>query len=367
MLVCLVMHTSVGHSYCGKNIIQSTLPVSRALHSARRKIYFEWIAVRRSCNSSRAPLPTKFPTIAAQHFQFHGYAVLTRVPFNSQCSTAHSANSNFQQDVHSVHRRGRTLSTALTREALRFSFCRRNRRARFINLEVAALTDKWYGESQKLASAVFTLAVKIQPCIIFIDEIDSFLRSRDSQDHEATAMMKAQFMCLWDGLITDPDCQVVVMGATNRPHDVDKAILRRMPAMFHVGLPNQQQRAGIIKLVLETEGVSKDVNIMKIARLTEGFSGSDLRELCRNAALYRVRDLLRIEKHQGGVHKEVSDDEETFHDARQSGAKEGSDDDETFHDALRPICMEDFTNALAKMKNSKVLAHQRHSVPLELD
>lgn len=137
--------------------------------------------------------------------------------------------------------------------------------------------------------------------------------------------------------------------------------------MFHVGLPNQQQRAGIIKLVLETEGVSKDVDITKIARLTEGFSGSDLKELCRNAALYRVRDLLRIDKHHGGGLKEMSDDEETFHDARQSGAKEGSDDDETFHDALRPICMEDFTNALAKMKNSKVLAHQRHSVPLELD
>jgi len=49
---------------------------------------------------------------------------------------------------------------------------------RFINLDVAMLTDKWYGESQKLASAVFTLAIKIQPCIIFIDEIDSFLRSR---------------------------------------------------------------------------------------------------------------------------------------------------------------------------------------------
>lgn len=63
------------------------------------------------------------------------------------------------------------------------------------------------------------------------------MRSRDSFDHEATAMMKAQFMSLWDGLITDADCQVVVMGATNRPKDVDKAILRRMPAMFHIGLP----------------------------------------------------------------------------------------------------------------------------------
>jgi ATPase family AAA domain-containing protein 1 len=61
-----------------------------------------------------------------------------------------------------------------------------------------------YGESQKLAGAVFTLAQKIAPCIIFIDEIDSFLRTRDSHDHEATAMVKAQFMQLWDGLETQP-------------------------------------------------------------------------------------------------------------------------------------------------------------------
>uniref|UniRef100_A0A0K8R5Z9 Putative 26s proteasome regulatory subunit n=1 Tax=Ixodes ricinus TaxID=34613 RepID=A0A0K8R5Z9_IXORI len=221
--------------------------------------------------------------------------------------------------------------------------------ARFINLEVAALTDKWYGESQKLAAAVFTLAVKIQPCIVFIDEIDSFLRSRDSQDHEATAMMKAQFMCLWDGLITDPSCQVVVMGATNRPHDVDKAILRRMPAMFHVGLPNLQQRAGIVQLILKTEALSEDVNLTRIARQTEGFSGSDLRELCRNAALYRVRDLLREEK------------------AREGQQKEGSDDEDIFHDALRPISMGVFTNALSKMKSSKVLAHHRLPMPLDLD
>lgn len=87
----------------------------------------------------------------------------------------------------------------------------------FINLDLSILTDKWYGESQKLAAAVFTLAVKLQPCIIFIDEIDSFLRARNSNDHEATAMMKAQFMSLWDGLITDPNCTVIIMGATNRP------------------------------------------------------------------------------------------------------------------------------------------------------
>lgn len=87
----------------------------------------------------------------------------------------------------------------------------------FINLDLSILTDKWYGESQKLAAAVFTLALKLQPCIIFIDEIDSFLRARNSTDHEATAMMKAQFMSLWDGLNTDPNCTVIIMGATNRP------------------------------------------------------------------------------------------------------------------------------------------------------
>lgn len=85
--------------------------------------------------------------------------------------------------------------------------------------------------------------------INFLDEIDSFLRSRTSADHEATAMMKAQFMALWDGLITDNDCTVIIMGATNRPQDLDKAILRRMPASFHVPMPNVAQRTQIVRYV----------------------------------------------------------------------------------------------------------------------
>ncbi|CAF94890.1 unnamed protein product, partial [Tetraodon nigroviridis] len=127
---------------------------------------------------------------------------------------------------------------------------------RFINLQPSTLTDKWYGESQKLAAAVFSLAVKLQPSIIFIDEIDSFLRSRSSSDHEATAMMKAQFMSLWDGLDTDTHLQVIVMGATNRPQDLDAAILRRMPTRFHINQPNERQREQILRLILDQENVS---------------------------------------------------------------------------------------------------------------
>ncbi|XP_041793205.1 outer mitochondrial transmembrane helix translocase isoform X1 [Chelmon rostratus] len=124
---------------------------------------------------------------------------------------------------------------------------------KFINLQASTLTDMWYGESQKLTAAVFSLAVKIQPCIVFIDEIESFLRNRSSLDHEATAMMKAQFMSLWDGLDTSSTTQVMVMGATNRPQDVDPAILRRMPTTFHVGLPNTRQRQDILRLILAGE------------------------------------------------------------------------------------------------------------------
>lgn len=121
--------------------------------------------------------------------------------------------------------------------------------ATFINLHISTLTDKYYGESNKLAAAVFSLARKLQPAIVFIDEIDSFLRERRSNDHETTGMMKAEFMSLWDGLTTGEDRRIVILGATNRPNDIDSAILRRMPKRFAVRLPTEAQRRSILDLV----------------------------------------------------------------------------------------------------------------------
>ncbi|XP_030241877.1 ATPase family AAA domain-containing protein 1 [Drosophila navojoa] len=164
---------------------------------------------------------------------------------------------------------------------------------RFINLDVALLTDKWYGESQKLAAAVFTLAHKLQPCIIFIDEIESFLRMRATADHEATAMMKTQFMMLWDGLLSSSNCSVLVLGATNRPQDLDKAILRRMATQFHIGPPLERQRLAILQVILQQEQLHPTVDLKRLANLTPGYSGSDLRELCRHASIYRMRQYMR--------------------------------------------------------------------------
>ncbi|XP_075233054.1 no mitochondrial derivative isoform X2 [Lycorma delicatula] len=222
-------------------------------------------------------------------------------------------------------------------------------KTRFINLDVSILTDKWYGESQKLASAVFSLAIKLQPCIIFIDEIDSFLRNRNSQDHEATAMMKAQFMSLWDGLNTDSNCIVIVMGATNRPQDLDRAILRRMPATFHITLPNATQRKQILELVLNREPIASDVDLNKLSHKTEGFSGSDLRELCRNASVYRVRDYMNSSSQS--VKKSSTENKDSQNGGGATSTSSGSNGDS---DSLRPITMDDLTSSLSKMRESKL-------------
>ncbi|KAA8592728.1 hypothetical protein FQN60_018183 [Etheostoma spectabile] len=176
---------------------------------------------------------------------------------------------------------------------------------KFINLQASTLTDMWYGESQKLTAAVFSLAVKIQPCIIFIDEMESFLRNRSSLDHEATAMMKAQFMSLSTVLLS---------------------------------LQNTRQRQDILRLILAGENLSNAINLKEIAEKTEGYSGSDLRELCRDAAMYRVRDYVRKEQMRQ-IAQQLQDCEE--------------EEKPVDEDRLRPVTQLDLLFGLDKMKESK--------------
>ncbi|KAI0793057.1 P-loop containing nucleoside triphosphate hydrolase protein [Irpex lacteus] len=191
--------------------------------------------------------------------------------------------------------------------------------ATFINIAASVLTSKWFGDSNKLIAALFSLARKTQPSIVFIDEIDSFLRQRQKEDHEATGMMKAEFMTLWDGLLSNPD-RIVVLGATNRPNDIDSAILRRMPKRFAVGLPNFDQRLKILALVLKDTKLSEGFPMTVLAERTDGLSGSEIKELCRNAAMLPMRELLR----------EVGDDEQELARLHREGFN------------LRSLVLEDF-------------------------
>lgn len=163
--------------------------------------------------------------------------------------------------------------------------------ANFINIRMSTIMDKWFGESNKLVAAIFSLAHKLQPCIIFIDEIDSFLRERQSSDHEVTAMLKAEFMTLWDGLTSDG--RILVLGATNRANDIDDAILRRMPKRFPVKLPDLSQRRRILEIMLKDAKLDATFDIDLVAQRTAGMSGSDIREACRNAAMAATREYIR--------------------------------------------------------------------------
>ncbi|KAL0403257.1 UNVERIFIED_CONTAM: ATPase family AAA domain-containing protein 1 [Sesamum radiatum] len=166
----------------------------------------------------------------------------------------------------------------------------------FINVRISNLMSKWFGDAQKLVAAVFSLAYKLQPAIIFIDEVDSFLGQRKSTDHEALTNMKTEFMALWDGFTTDQDARVMVLAATNRPSELDEAILRRLPQAFEIGIPDRKERVAILKVILKDEKVEDGIDYDHIAALCDGYTGSDLLELCKKAAYFPIRDLLNDEK-----------------------------------------------------------------------
>jgi len=135
----------------------------------------------------------------------------------------------------------------------------------FICLNPARLLSKWYGESNKFADAYFSLAHKLAPSILFIDEIDCIFRTRGTRgggghEHEATAMLKAQFLSLWDGLLSPSAPQIVVIAATNSPDSVDPAVLRRLPLSFEVPLPDVDGRADVLRLLLRDEPLAREVD-----------------------------------------------------------------------------------------------------------
>ncbi|EKE42717.1 ATPase, AAA family protein [Entamoeba nuttalli P19] len=168
-------------------------------------------------------------------------------------------------------------------------------KSNFINVSMSSLGSKWFGEAEKYVKALFTLASKLSPCVIFVDEVDALLGKRSSSEHEAVRKMKNEFMSLWDGLKSKEMERVIVMAATNRPFDLDDAVLRRLSRRILVDLPNETNRVLILKKILRREDVEKDLNYSIIAQQTEGFSGSDLFALGQMVAMRPIKEYLAKE------------------------------------------------------------------------
>ncbi|KAK7392330.1 hypothetical protein VNO78_20764 [Psophocarpus tetragonolobus] len=169
--------------------------------------------------------------------------------------------------------------------------------ANFINISMSSITSKWFGEGEKYVKAVFSLASKIAPSVIFVDEVDSMLGRRENPgEHEAMRKMKNEFMVNWDGLRTKDKERILVLAATNRPFDLDEAVIRRLPRRLMVNLPDAPNREKIVRVILAKEDLAPDVDFEAIANMTDGYSGSDLKNLCVTAAHCPIREILEKEK-----------------------------------------------------------------------
>uniref|UniRef100_A0A7N0UWT8 AAA+ ATPase domain-containing protein n=1 Tax=Kalanchoe fedtschenkoi TaxID=63787 RepID=A0A7N0UWT8_KALFE len=169
--------------------------------------------------------------------------------------------------------------------------------ASFINVSMSTITSKWFGEDEKNVRALFTLAAKVSPTIIFVDEVDSMLGQRTRVgEHEAMRKIKNEFMTHWDGLLTKSGERILVLAATNRPFDLDEAIIRRFERRIMVGLPTPENREMIFRTLLSKEKVADTLNFKELATLTEGYTGSDLKNLCTTAAYRPVRELIQQER-----------------------------------------------------------------------
>ncbi|RNE97239.1 ATPase family AAA domain-containing protein 1-B-like [Trypanosoma rangeli] len=163
----------------------------------------------------------------------------------------------------------------------------------FINVKTDSLFSKWVGDTEKNAAAVFSLAEKISPCVIFIDEVDALLGSRNTIDSPPHNHAKTIFMTCWDG-ITQSDAKIIVIGATNRPKFIDEAIRRRLPLQVEVPPPDEAARHKILNILLEHDlgdNPNKNEIIAFVATKTSNYTGSDLTELCKAAALMPVHEI----------------------------------------------------------------------------
>ncbi|PHU15998.1 hypothetical protein BC332_17203, partial [Capsicum chinense] len=179
--------------------------------------------------------------------------------------------------------------------------------ANFINISMSSISSNWSGEGEKCIKVVFSLASKIAPCIIFVDEVDSMLGRRENpEEHQAMRRLKNELLLNWDGLRTKDTERVLVLAATNRPFDLDEAVIWRLPRWLMANLPDAPNRAKILKVILAKEDLAQDVDLESVASMTDGYSGSDLKlsailNLCATAAYRPIRDILEKEKKEQAV------------------------------------------------------------------
>ena len=162
----------------------------------------------------------------------------------------------------------------------------------FFSISASSLTSKYLGESEKLVRALFQLAYEMQPSVVFIDEVESILSKRKEGENDAMKRLKTEFLIQFDGVGSSEENRVLIIGATNRPFDLDPAVIRRLPKRVYVGPFNDEEKKGFIKkIIMQNKCNITDEQFLQIAKMCNNYSNSDLKELCREAAYEPLREL----------------------------------------------------------------------------
>ncbi|XP_013773109.1 transitional endoplasmic reticulum ATPase-like [Limulus polyphemus] len=170
--------------------------------------------------------------------------------------------------------------------------------ANFISIKGPELLTMWFGESEANVRDVFDKARAAAPCVLFFDELDSIAKARGGSVGDAGGAADRvinQILTEMDGMSSKKN--VFIIGATNRPDIIDPAILRpgRLDQLIYIPLPDDKSRESILKANLRKSPVAKDVDLCYIARVTQGFSGADLTEICQRACKLAIRESIEIE------------------------------------------------------------------------
>lgn len=211
----------------------------------------------------------------------------------------------------------------------------------FFNVHASSLASKWKGEAEKLVRILFEMARFYAPTTIFIDEIDSLASARTDGDCESSRKVKAELLVQIDGAAANLEVKegekpknVIVLGATNLPWDLDDAIIRRLDKRIYIPLPDKNARKKLFELMLRDVLLEDNIDWNLIVSKTEMYSGDDINNLCRDASMMPLSRKVLNGEFKGNL-----------------------DNVEEIQNELKntPISMQDFLDALDKVRptNSK--------------